>query len=264
MCGIFGFSFKQGATTPVDRALLANNLAIFNDTRGGDSWGIVGILNNQPVISRGLGKLARKAHKLTGYNTLFAHTRWATNGDITEANAHPFEIGNIIGAHNGMIFNHTDLNRQYNREFEVDSQHLIAHINEDKPIRELVGYGAVEWIEKEDPRNIFISKMRNGSLGVVGVVKNEEVVGIVWSSSIQHLVMALSASGIHNCFRYRVKTGRIYSVKNGSISYIHRKRMILSAPVENGVLNYSTTIKEADFKLFKSVYAANDSDGVLN
>ncbi len=229
MCGIFGMSWRQDAINVESRAILAANLAIQNDQRGGDSFGIVGFKNNRYSILKGIGDLSDSAYELTGYDTLFAHTRYATNGTVSVKNAHPFKIGKIIGAHNGMIRNHHDLNKMYGRDYEVDSMHIFAHLNDDLPMNELEGYGAIEWIDKNDPSTIYLTRFRNGELAIYGIGEYEDPIGIVWSSSYRHLIKSLAAAGINNYFRYEIRTGKTYAVKDQVLISADRN-LNLSAP----------------------------------
>lgn len=230
MCGLLGYSFKKNTISPEIRAVLATNLARYNDDRGGDSWGIAGIKDNKYHITRGIGELSDNAHELCGFDVLFAHTRFATHGAPSVDNAHPFKIGKLIGAHNGMIRNHEELNALYEREFDVDSQHIFAHINAGLPLDELEGYGAIEWIKRDDPNTILLARFRGGELAVYGIGDNSDRPdGIVWSSSFRHLIKALVASGITNYFRYEIRTGRVYEVNNGTFNETD-DRLNLAAP----------------------------------
>ncbi|MCA1558695.1 MAG: class II glutamine amidotransferase, partial [Acidobacteria bacterium] len=99
--------------------MLASVLCLEMDRRGGDSYG----LHAHGELTRELGRAARsiKISRLIEASQVLGHTRKATTGEVTRRNAHPFSIGGIIGAHNGIVDNHRELNRVYSRDFKVDS-----------------------------------------------------------------------------------------------------------------------------------------------
>lgn len=145
------------------------------------------------------------------------HTRKATTGAIVEENSHPFDIGGIIGAHNGMIMNHHDLEKKYNRSCEVDSEHLFHHINEGLSFEDISGYGAIEYIRKEEPKKIYLSKMKSGELSIKGIgTSTKDCRGVIWSSDRDHLEKAVAAAQIPT-FSYKVETGIIYYVSKGNL-----------------------------------------------
>jgi len=106
MCGIVG----AVAQRDVAEILLEGLKRL--EYRGYDSAGLATELKRL----RRLGKVqaladAVKADPLPG-GTGIAHTRWATHGEPSEANAHPHISGDIAVVHNGIIENHETLRRE--------------------------------------------------------------------------------------------------------------------------------------------------------
>ena len=111
MCGIVG-AIAQKNIVPV----LLDGLRRL-EYRGYDSAGI-GVLDNDDEFLRirSVGKIESLAKKLAetpcSADMGIAHTRWATHGKPTEANAHPHIAGDIMLVHNGIIENYTELKEQ--------------------------------------------------------------------------------------------------------------------------------------------------------
>ena len=104
MCGIVGYVGRQNAV-PV----LLEGLARL-EYRGYDSAGVAVARNGSLRVHKQAGKVrdlaASMPKRITG-NVGIAHTRWATHGLPTDANAHPHldMTGRIAVVHNGIIEN---------------------------------------------------------------------------------------------------------------------------------------------------------------
>src|SRR5438477_1678785 len=118
MCGIVGFTGRREAS-PV----LLEGLRRL-EYRGYDSAGLVTGTGNELHLRKKAGRLAELAKAVAARPAPgchgIAHTRWATHGPATDANAHPHVAGSGPGAvavvHNGVIENYAALRRQLQAE----------------------------------------------------------------------------------------------------------------------------------------------------
>ena len=131
MCGIVG-AVAQRNVVPI----LLEGLRRL-EYRGYDSAGLV-IVDDGLKRVRSTGRVAAlaeacAAEKVSGHLGI-AHTRWATHGAPSEANAHPHVSGGLAVVHNGIIENHEALRTQLQQEgfvftSETDTE-VIAHLIE--------------------------------------------------------------------------------------------------------------------------------------
>ncbi len=130
MCGIIGIVGKEQVA---DR--LVDGLRRM-EYRGYDSAGVCTIHDGQLVRRRAPGKLNNLVLELARDpapgKTGIAHTRWATHGAPTAANAHPHATGELALVHNGIIENFRQLRealmaRGRTFERETDSE-VVAHL----------------------------------------------------------------------------------------------------------------------------------------
>lgn len=130
MCGIVG-GIAQRNVVPI----LMEGLKRL-EYRGYDSAGLAVINNQQIYRKRELGKVKGletllEAEPISGHVGI-AHTRWATHGKPSTANAHPhISRDTVVVVHNGIIENHEHLRevqQQLGYEFtsETDTE-VIAH-----------------------------------------------------------------------------------------------------------------------------------------
>src|SRR5688572_11623474 len=130
MCGIVAYvGTKECAPILVDglRKL---------EYRGYDSAGLAVQTGRGVEIVRAVGKLANldaalRKTPLTGMSGI-GHTRWATHGRPSEANAHPHVAGKVAVVHNGIIENHAALRKELEARgvrFSSDTDtEIVAHL----------------------------------------------------------------------------------------------------------------------------------------
>lgn len=113
MCGIIGFTGKLQAAD-----ILVGGLEQL-EYRGYDSAGIAVNNLNATNIVKTTGKVAQLREKVAASDITegtcgIGHTRWATHGGVTTANAHPHVSGNVTLIHNGIIENYKELKSSLN------------------------------------------------------------------------------------------------------------------------------------------------------
>jgi glucosamine--fructose-6-phosphate aminotransferase (isomerizing) len=137
MCGIIGYIGSQDSPP-----ILLDGLRKL-EYRGYDSSGLAVVGDKGLKVVRSVGKLINLEKALTA-NPLsgavgIGHTRWATHGRPSEANAHPHEVNGVAVVHNGIIENYVDLKQELTAsgsvfKSETDTE-VIAHLID----RELAG-----------------------------------------------------------------------------------------------------------------------------
>ncbi len=225
MCGIYGFGFGPNCKLTLNQRNAINKaLSVLNDSRGGQSYGYF-VLDDQGahVTKKGVGPLGSSDSDTLGKYALgFAHSRAATLGSICEKNAHPFEIGDIIGAHNGTINNYYQMDQKYNRNFPVDSMHIFAHINEGIDLKELAGWGTIEFWNKNKPKEIIFAKIGMGDLAICELDD-----AVFWSSDKEHLEKAMLFAKIANFNVYEAEERKVYKIVLGKQGELKTSRMKL-------------------------------------
>ncbi|MBM4363568.1 MAG: glutamine--fructose-6-phosphate transaminase (isomerizing) [Deltaproteobacteria bacterium] len=130
MCGIVGYVGPSPAA-PV----LVDGLRKL-EYRGYDSAGLAVHDGSSIEVVRAVGKLenlvrAIRSRTLDG-TTGIGHTRWATHGRPSEANAHPHVAGDVAVVHNGIIENHLALKEELSAQgvvFSSDTDtEIVAHL----------------------------------------------------------------------------------------------------------------------------------------
>lgn len=178
MCGLVG---AAGALVFKDE-LTTRRLLLFDYFRGPDATGLAAIRSNGDAV---ISKLASDPIDIFGLKSFtdalngsasrafIGHNRAATRGKNISVNAHPFQFGHIIGAHNGTLTYKSvqRLEEAVGEKFEVDSMALFAAIEKlgvEKAIKlctegekEQEGAWALVWFDQnEGTLNFLRNKWR--------------------------------------------------------------------------------------------------------
>ena len=172
--------------------------------RGYDSSGIAVVRQAQVRRVRRTGRvaemeaaaLAEQFHGELG----IGHTRWATHGGVTEANAHPHISDGVALVHNGIIENHEEQREKlkalgYVFESQTDTEviaHLLHHhlqgggdllLALQRTVKELTGAYALAAVNVAEPERFVVARM--GCPLLVGLGEGENFVASDVSAVIQ-------------------------------------------------------------------------------
>ena len=197
MCGIVGYVGGKDAVPVLFEGLQRL------EYRGYDSAGVA-------VITRGDLKVHKRAGRVDGLiatapkrlrgSVGIGHTRWATHGKPTDANAHPHvdSAHAIAVVHNGIIENALELRATVLADAvftsETDTE-VLAHLIAAQPEKELEeavraalllveGAYGIAVIDRRQPDRIVVA--RNGSPVLLGIGKGEHFVASDASALVRH------------------------------------------------------------------------------
>ncbi|HCF79815.1 MAG TPA: glutamine--fructose-6-phosphate transaminase (isomerizing) [Glaciecola sp.] len=190
MCGIVG----AVAERPVNKILVEGLKRL--EYRGYDSAGVALLEGNTLNTVKAVGKVVNLESALeqagVSGHTGIAHTRWATHGGVTEANAHPHVSSNQLAlVHNGIIENHASLRAALKGEgyeflSDTDTEvmvHLIHQLRQQHTtllasvqaaVKQFEGAFGTVVFDKANDNEIIVA--RSGSPLVIGLGLGENFI----------------------------------------------------------------------------------------
>jgi glucosamine--fructose-6-phosphate aminotransferase (isomerizing) len=195
MCGIVG-AIAERNIVPV----LVEGLKRL-EYRGYDSAGIAVVQSNEKLgLCRTVGKVSHLEAKLATEPLAgrlgVAHTRWATHGGVTEANAHPHVSGGRVAViHNGIIENYQPLKDEliakgYEFKSETDTE-VAAHLVHEylkqghdlleavrMSVARFVGAYALLVFDAKDPDRIVVTRIASPLVIGLGIGENFVASGV--------------------------------------------------------------------------------------
>lgn len=191
MCGIVGYVGEKKALP-----ILMKGLS-YLEYRGYDSAGIACLSENGNglLVIKEKGKLQVLQGKLNGFRISSSigvgHTRWATHGEPSQANAHPHtDCRNRLAlVHNGIIENYESLRdkliaKGHHFRSQTDTEVLVHLIEEydrgdlaqalSRALKKVRGYFSFVLMSTKDPDKLFVFKRSNPL--VIGLGKGENLV----------------------------------------------------------------------------------------
>ncbi|MFB6839234.1 glutamine--fructose-6-phosphate transaminase (isomerizing) [Streptomyces sp. NPDC056361] len=207
MCGIVGYAGGQSALDVVIAGLKRL------EYRGYDSAGVAVLSDGGLAAAKKAGKLVNLEKELVdrplaGGSVGIGHTRWATHGGPTDANAHPHldNAGRVAVVHNGIIENFAALreelaDRGHDLRSETDTE-VVAHLLAEEfssagdlaeamrlVCRRLDGAFTLVAVHADQP-DVVVGARRNSPL-VVGVGEGENFLASDVSAFIAHTRSAI-------------------------------------------------------------------------
>jgi glucosamine--fructose-6-phosphate aminotransferase (isomerizing) len=200
MCGIVGYIGERDA-----RKIVIDGLKRL-EYRGYDSAGVAFFSDHKLLVEKTVGNVSKLDSIVSGMPTSrvgIGHTRWATHGEPTKANAHPHIdcTGSIALIHNGIVENHTtlrtklvSLGHKFNSETDTE---VLVHLIEEflkstndlelsvmKALREVDGTFGIVVMSLLHPDKLVVA--RRGSPLVVGIGTNENLVASDAAALVNH------------------------------------------------------------------------------
>lgn len=204
MCGIVGYVGEKQA-----QDFCISGLKRL-EYRGYDSAGVVTLdEKGKATLLRAKGKIANLEEKLAANKREdkigIGHTRWATHGEPSEANAHPHQAGSVYLVHNGIIENYKELKghlKEHKFKSETDTEVLAALVNSfykdgKYPLANAVvqalklvkGTYGIAVVSTKSPDEIVVA--RSGSPLVIGVGHDETMLASDASALVGHTKRAI-------------------------------------------------------------------------
>jgi len=183
MCGVFGYvGVERSVPLTVGAALKSL------EYRGYDSWGIVWREADRLETIKKIGRVPTSFTFDAVSRIAVGHTRWATHGGVTDANAHPHldSTGRVAIVHNGIIENAGELRGRLKHAppylSETDSE-IVAHL-----LGECVAAGdsIVDAL-----RSIF--PLLEGQNAVIAIDQRDEVIAA--AMNVSPLVIGIGEQG---------------------------------------------------------------------
>ena len=194
MCGIVGYIGKREAYPILIKGLKRL------EYRGYDSAGVAlinpeGRLNVYKATGKVAGLEQYAADKDRSGHIGIAHTRWATHGEPSQANAHPHvsASGNLALVHNGIIENYAVIKQRLEQkgipfrsstdtevlvqlvDYLQSTNHLDLLTALQLALHEVVGAYAIALVDRRDPGTLLVA--RRSSPLVIGIGQGEYFIG---------------------------------------------------------------------------------------
>ena len=155
---------------------------------------------------------------------LIGHNRHATQGGVTVDTAHPFEYDNVIGAHNGTVWQHSMTSLNGHRQWNVDSQIIFQHINDTGSVQEVWdvadGAMALTWWDKQENT---LKIARNNQRPLHWTISKDDKT-LFWASQSWMLEVALSKAGVKHEKIHAFPIDSLFTISTGEKGKVNSEK----------------------------------------
>ncbi|MBU4284014.1 MAG: glutamine--fructose-6-phosphate transaminase (isomerizing), partial [Nanoarchaeota archaeon] len=238
MCGIFAYKGNGNATE-----IVFNGLKKL-EYRGYDSWGMAFKEDSNIKIIKRVGRIEDFKEKLSSKSHFaIGHTRWATHGSVTEANAHPHLSNNkkIAVIHNGIIENYAEL-----KKFLIKNGYKFISQTDTEVIPNLIQYNMKNNNFEDAVKNTL--KKLEGSFAIAIINKDSE--NIVAARKMSPMVLGISKDGFFissDIPAFLEHTNKVISLDDNEMTIINNKIKIINFMTNKEIKKEQETIN-LDFK----------------
>ena len=252
MCGLIGFSGK----TNFDKSKIEHLMTLNAFLRGTDSTGIYSPQNKLiKTVDHALKFLITQ--DFIEDKMFIGHVRAKTVGVTSVANAHPFNEGNVILAHNGTLRNHWALATKHGlnyNAFNVDSHIICGIINKTKNFKvlnEIDGAAALLIHDVSNPEILYAYRNSERPL-YKGTID-----GNMYISSIGESLILIGCKNVKE-----FKENTVYTIKNGSIISTYK---VVNKPYVPAIVTVDTDYTRNVVKNYYNTFlkASNSVIGTL-
>lgn len=246
MCGISFVIHSNHQTTgfrSIKYTQLFEDMLVAGAVRGTDSTGCFQITRDNKVFYGKSGETSGAAvNNSTSIKAVIksadeepitvGHVRAATQGDVNEANAHPF-IGHknnagkdyIIGVHNGTLYGW----EYHGTAHDVDSAWAYQHLAEKgiAAFEDFYGAYAMVWFDTEHPGKVFLGRNKERPLSIARSMDGKSIIGASEAGMLQWLAK-----------RNDIEIGEVYSLDEDNLFSIDTTEAELSVMWERELPDY--------------------------
>ncbi len=242
MCGIFGVSGEKRRNA--GEIVLEGIKKL--EYRGYDSWGISVETENGTETIKKVGKISEAHVSFSPAYQAVGHSRWATHGGVTEANAHPHTAGAVTIVHNGIFENFQDYKTKLQNEgvvfaSETDTE-VIAQLLWKEMQKGASAFKAVQTIAQQIEGRFSLLVMVEGAGNIIAARRGSPLI-IGRSPETTYIASDIPAFLDYTRTVNYLDDDEMAVIQNGLVSYFD---MFSGKPLEKRNIEVSWQAEVAD------------------